>query len=205
MSTAKKPKILIVEDDIALAVLLGEDLSERGFQVKIAYSGHEGLTSIEAERPDLILCDIMMPTISGLDILSQVNRSRAPDSKAVPFIFITALAERENELSARRLGAADYIVKPIDFDILAEIINARLNCARCGPKPAEIVKLSGREAEVLTWSARGKTSLEIAELLQLTKRTIDSHVDSARRKLKVETRVEAAVKAVIAGLIKPYP
>ena len=82
----------------------------------------------------------------------------------MPFIFLTALTDRDNELKGRQLGADDYVTKPIDFDVLATIIAARLaGVARTGlwPKTAD---LNDREVEVLTWVARGKTSVEIAQI-----------------------------------------
>jgi DNA-binding NarL/FixJ family response regulator len=120
----------------------------------------------------------------------------------MPFVFLTALTDRESELKGRRLGADDYVTKPIDFDILATIIAARLaGVARTQIWPKS-VELTDREIETLTWVARGKTSAEIAEILGLTKRTVDFHSDSARLKLGVATRTEAAIKAVTGRLIK---
>ena len=101
------------------------------------------------------------------------------------------------------MGADDYVTKPIDYDVLATIIAARLaGVARTGlwPKAAE---LNDREVEVLTWVARGKTSVEIAQILGLTKRTIDFHIDNARGKLGAATRSEAVIKATTGRLIEP--
>ena len=81
----------------------------------------------------------------------------------MPFVFLTALTDRDNELKGRQLGADDYVTKPIDFDMLAAIITARLaGVARSGLWPKAIA-LNEREVEVLTWAARGKTSAEIAQ------------------------------------------
>jgi DNA-binding CsgD family transcriptional regulator len=77
---------------------------------------------------------------------------------------------------------------------------ARLHRADARPSP---VALNDREVETLTWAARGKTSAEIAVILGLSKRTIDFHLDNARNKLGVATRIEAAVKAAIGQLIAP--
>ena len=101
------------------------------------------------------------------------------------------------------LGPNDYVTKPIDFDVLETIINARLTClARNGvwPKPA---LLHNREIEVLTWIARGKTSAQVGELTGLSRRTVDFHLDNARIKLAAATRSETAVKAAFGRLIEP--
>jgi DNA-binding NarL/FixJ family response regulator len=113
------------------------------------------------------------------------------------------LTDRDNELKGRQLGADDYVTKPIDFDLLDTIIAARLKAvARAGLLPKTIL-LNDREVEVLTWVARGKTSAEIAQILGLTKRTVDFHTDNARTKLDAATRTEAAIKAATGRLIEP--
>ena len=87
--------------------------------------------------------------------------------------------------------------------MLATIITARLaGVARTELWP-KLVALNDREVEVLTWVARGKTSLEIAQILGLTKRTVDFHIDNARAKLSAKTRTEAAIKAATGRLIEP--
>jgi DNA-binding CsgD family transcriptional regulator len=96
-------------------------------------------------------------------------------------VFLTALADRDNELQARRLGADDYVTKAIDFDMLETIINARLAGVARNDVWPKLVTLNYREIEALTWAARGKTSAEIADLHGLSKRTVDFHLDNAKR------------------------
>ena len=121
----------------------------------------------------------------------------------MPFVFLTALTDRDNELKGRQLGADDYVTKPIDFDVLAAIITVRLaGVARAEIWP-KLVQLNDREVEMLTWVARGKTSAEIAQILGLAKRTIDFHLDNARTKLGAATRTQAVVKAATDRLIEP--
>jgi DNA-binding CsgD family transcriptional regulator len=114
------------------------------------------------------------------------------------------LRDRDSELKGRQLGADDYITKPIDFDILHSIIQVRLS--RLAARRASIpdMDLTEREIESLVWSARGKTSGEIATILGLSKRTVDFHIDNARNKLGVATRIEAVVKATASGIIGAY-
>lgn len=194
--------ILCIEDDLETAALISEELVERGFSVNVANDGREGLAAILKQRPNLVLCDVSMPFLSGFDVLEQLTEI-APDFGYMPFVFLTALTDRENELKGRQLGADDYVTKPIDFDLLATIISARLTrVARTEIWP-QAVELSEREVEALTWSARGKTSDEIALILGLSKRTVDFHVDNARAKLGVATRIQAVVKAVAGKLIEP--
>jgi DNA-binding NarL/FixJ family response regulator len=195
-------KILCIDDDRETAALIAEELIDRGYEVGLAHDGREGLATILKTMPDLVLSDISMPAMSGFELLDRLV-SLAPRFSRMPFIFLTALTDRDNELKGRQLGADDYVIKPIDFDMLAAIINARLaGIARNGVWP-QTVRLNDREVEVLTWVARGKTSMEIARILGLTKRTIDFHIDNARDKLGTATRTEAVIKAAAGRLIEP--
>src|SRR5215469_9272381 len=193
-------KILCVEDDRETAALIAEELVDRGFEVSVAHSGQEGLAAILRDRPDLVLCDISMPVMSGFEVLERLTEI-APQFGYIPFVFLTALTDRDSELKGRQLGANDYVTKPIDFDVLTTIIKARLaGVARTQLWPKR-VHLNDREIEVLTWVARGKTSAQIARKLSLAKRTVDFHIDNARIKLGAATRTEAAIKAAAGGLI----
>ncbi|HML06852.1 MAG TPA: response regulator [Xanthobacteraceae bacterium] len=198
-----RKKILCIEDDLETAALIAEELEERGFEVSVAYSGPEGLLAIMDDPPDLILCDVGMPGMTGFDVLERLNEL-APRIGHIPFVFLTALGDRESELKGRRLGSDDYVTKPIDFDRLVLIIYARVagGVARTMALP-EAAPLSRREIYVLSSIARGKTAAEIGRELRLSKRTVDFHMDSAKLKLGATTRVEAILKAVAVGFIKP--
>jgi len=193
--------ILCIDDDQETAGLIAEELVERGFKLTVVHSGKAGLAAILRESPDLVLSDISMPGVSGFDLLERLV-ALAPGHARIPFVFLTALTDRDTELRARRLGADDYVTKPIDFEILVTIIRARL----AGVARREVwhtqVGLNKRETEVLAWAARGKTSVEIAQILDLTKRAVDFHADNARVKLNASTRMHAAVKAASGGLIE---
>jgi DNA-binding response OmpR family regulator len=195
-------KILCIEDDRDTAALIAEELTDRGFEVVIAHEGHEGFISILKGIPDLVLCDVGLPQMSGFEVLERLNELW-PRLEKVPFVFLTALADRDDELRGWQLGADDYVTKPIDFDILESIINARLAGVARNEIWPKLTQLNDREAEILTWAARGKTSAQIAEILGLAKRTIDFHLDNAREKLGARTRTEAVVKAAIGRFIKP--
>jgi len=202
MTGARKKRILCIEDDAETAALIAEELVERGYEVTIAGDGREGFAAILKSMPDLVLSDISMPVMSGFEVLERLT-ALAPRFRNMPFVFLTALSDRDNELRGRQLGADDYVTKPIDFDVLATIITARLaGVARMELWP-KLVDLNDREVEALTWVARGKTSAEIAQILGLSKRTIDFHIDNARSKLGAATRTEAVIKAADGGLIEP--
>ena len=202
MAEARKKRILCIEDDRETAALIAEELVDRGYDVSVAHEGREGLAAILRTMPDLVLSDISMPAMSGFELLESLV-ALAPRFSKMPFVFLTALTDRDNELKGRQLGADDYVTKPIDFEVLATIIAARLaGVARTGLWPKTIA-LNDREVEVLTWAARGKTSAEIAKILDVAKRTVDFHIENARGKLGAATRTEAVLKAATGRLIEP--
>jgi DNA-binding NarL/FixJ family response regulator len=120
----------------------------------------------------------------------------------MPFVFLTALGDLDDKLKGWQLGADDYLTKPVDYDVLAALITARLaRVARSTIWPKQ-VGLREREVETLTWAARGKTFWEIGEILGLSKRTVEFHLENARRKLGVATRTQALIKAAAGHLIE---
>lgn len=201
MSPAPK-KILVIEDDREIAGLVVEELTDRGYEVEVAYDGQEGYAAIFETAPDLVLSDVIMPAMSGFDILERLTAA-APWLRGTPFVFLTGLSDRDIEFKARQLGAVDLVTKPIDFDVLDTIVSARLaGAARIAlrPRPPD---MNDRQLEMLTWTARGKTSLEISKILGLSKKTVDFLLDGARTKLGASTRTEAAIKAALGRLIQP--
>ena len=196
-----RKKVLCIEDNREAADLIVEELADRGFEPIVAYGGHQGFVAILKHRPDLILCDVNMPIMSGFEVLQQLIEV-APQFGHIPFVFLTAMADRENELHGRRLGADDYVTKPIDFDVLYTIINARLASVARNEIWPKLTLLNDREIEMLTWVARGKTSPQIAKITGLAKRTVDFHLDNAREKLGAATRTQAAIKAAVGNLIE---
>jgi DNA-binding response OmpR family regulator len=203
ISTAvgQRRKILCIEDDRDTASLICEELIDRGFAVSAAYNGRDGLAAILKEAPDLVLSDIGMPGMSGFELLRTLT-SMEPRFERMPFVFLTALGDLDNELKGWHLGADDYLTKPVDYDVLAALITARLaRVARSTIWPKQ-VGLREREVETLTWAARGKTFWEIGEILGLSKRTVEFHLENARRKLGVATRTQALIKAATGHLIE---
>jgi DNA-binding response OmpR family regulator len=105
MTTAAK-KILCVDDDRDTAALIQEEFTERGYQVNVAYDGQQALVSILRDPPDIVLCDVAMPVMSGFELLQCVV-GLAPRFSDMPFIFLTGLTSRESQLKGRQLGADD--------------------------------------------------------------------------------------------------
>jgi DNA-binding NarL/FixJ family response regulator len=193
----RRPKILCIEDDPATVELLVEVLEEEGFEPIVAFDGTEGIGKFR-ERPDVIVCDVAMPNLSGFAVLQELRKS-ASQLHNIPFLFITAYGSRESHLQARRMGCAEFMTKPLDFELLVQIVRNRLAQS---PRTEQIdFALTNREIEALTWVARGKSSTDIAVLMNVSERTVNFHVNNVIRKLGVSTRVQAAIRCALLGLI----
>ena len=127
MSTTRL-KILCVEDEMHLRRDIVEELTTAGFDAIEAADGREALDLLEHDRPDLILCDISMPELGGYGLLDAVKHDR-PDLADIPFIFLTAFDQRDQIIDGKRAGADDYLVKPVDYDLMLATIEARLRQA----------------------------------------------------------------------------
>jgi DNA-binding NarL/FixJ family response regulator len=198
---------MTTEDDQVTAALIAGELVDRGFAVGVAHDGHEGLAAVLRQTPDLVLCDISMPFMSGFTVIERLTKI-VPGFGYMPFVFLTTRTDRKKKLKARGLGTDDDVTKLVDFDALIAIINARRARAVNERAPRDVtrvkpVKLNERELETLTWAARGKTSAQIAQILSLTRRTVDCYIGNARRKLGAATRTQAAIKAKNGRLIEP--
>jgi len=108
MEAAKK-KILLVEDDASLAAVYRARLELEGFDIKEVHNGEDALSAAVSYRPDLILLDVMMPKISGFDVLDILRNT--PDTMNVRVIMLTALSQPKDKERAEKLGADDYLVK----------------------------------------------------------------------------------------------
>ncbi|MBA4501830.1 response regulator [Marinobacterium marinum] len=117
--------ILCADDEESLLTDICDELREAGYNVLGATDGNTLMEQVSSVTPNLILCDINMPGLNGYDVLDTIREQR-PDLADIPFIFLTALSNPDEIVTGKRLGADDYLVKPIDFDLLLATIDARL-------------------------------------------------------------------------------
>ncbi|MFT3870175.1 MAG: response regulator [Nibricoccus sp.] len=108
------PKILVVDDQPVNVQLLKRKLEREGIQVAAAYTGGEALEVVVKEKPDLILLDVMMPDMDGMEVCQRLQETE--ETRSIPVIFITARSSKESKLEGLAVGAVDYITKPIDLD-----------------------------------------------------------------------------------------
>lgn len=117
--------ILLIEDNADIRENTAEILELAGYRVLTAENGKQGIEKALSDRPDLIICDIMMPVLDGYGVLHIVNSN--PDLNGIPFIFLTAKSERVDLRKGMELGADDYLTKPFDDTELLSAVEGRLN------------------------------------------------------------------------------
>jgi DNA-binding NarL/FixJ family response regulator len=197
--------ILVIEDQPDMRTNIATILSLEGYEVLTAEHGKEGLATAKEDKPDLILCDVMMPELDGYGVLEGLREDRTV--AGTPFIFLTAKGEKRDVRAGMNLGADDYLTKPVAASDLLAAIAARLNRERVRPQggfhpdfssadPLLSFGLTPREAEVLLWVAQGKSNAEISVILGAAEATIKKHLQSIFEKLGVDNRNAAAMQAI---------
>lgn len=205
---SKKDCILIVEDDQEACNMLMEYLAFEGFNVDAAHSGHEGLDYLKHNTPDIILLDIMMPQMSGIEVLKRIRRS-----SDIPILMLTAKHDDTAKVLGLELGADDYLTKPYNPSELSARIKAILRRTKVTNREQEIVQICNftlvknqREARIndtpidltlteynlLEFFTKNMDQVLSKELLfekvigrefELYDRTLDMHISNLRKKL----------------------
>lgn len=116
--------ILIIEDDVSVRTLLEKSLSARGFRCTAAKDGLDGLTTLETQRPDLIIVDIMMPRLDGMTFVKAIKGNE--QTKPIPVIFLTARNDPKTMIDGINVGARFYITKPFQLDELVSKVEKAL-------------------------------------------------------------------------------
>lgn len=126
--------ILVVDDDPMIAEILCAHYSALGFSVEAVSNGQSGLQAMELRLPDLVLCDRMMPVLSGADLLQAV-RNRGDAWRAVIFVFLTSMTDRRDRYAMMPLHPDGYLHKPIDFELADQILAEILKDRQARPSP----------------------------------------------------------------------
>jgi DNA-binding response OmpR family regulator len=116
-------KILVIEDNPLEVKIYTRYLSKHGYQVFSAMNGTTGIQAAKEVKPDVIICDKMMPFMDGFEVIKALRND--PVTAMTPFIFCSAVADRDNMKIGMNLGADDYICKPFDFDDVVNSIEAQ--------------------------------------------------------------------------------
>lgn len=208
-----RPKILVIEDERALVEPLTYNLEREGFDVTVAYDGQDGLRQAQLKLPDLVVLDLMLPVMPGLEVCRELRTGAR--TRDIPIVMVTAKAEESDQLVGFAMGADDYVTKPYSIKVLIERVKKELRKRQAQEEPSAgtVVESQGvtidrhshralyrgeelpltptefRLLEVLLrQTGRAFTRYElmdaaIGEDAVVLERTIDVHVKSLRKKL----------------------
>lgn len=154
------PNILVVDDQPINVQLLKRKLEREGIRVTTAYNGIEALKSVATEKPDLILLDVMMPDMDGIEVCQRLQANE--ETRSIPVIFITARTSKEGKLEGLGVGAVDYITKPIDLDETVARVQTQLRFVQIN---REMVDLQRRLVEARRAATIGAVTQGIAHNL----------------------------------------
>jgi DNA-binding response OmpR family regulator len=205
-----KAKILIVEDDLSLTEILTYNFQRDGYEVIVARDGTEGLRKAQMLHPDLIILDLMLPGLDGLEVCRQLRSSKT--TSAIPILMSTAKSEETDQVIGFALGADDYVTKPFSVKVLLERVKAlvrRANSQDVDSETLELgnIRLDKRSHEVtlndeplaltptefrllealMRQPGRAFTRYDLMESAMsdsiVLDRTVDVHIKSLRRKM----------------------
>ncbi len=210
-------RVLLIDDHALFREGLSGLLARRGIEVIAAVGDwREGLRLACESAPDIILLDLRMPGVDGLDMLDTLREHAV----TAPIVMVTTSQDEQDLVAALRRGAHGYLLKDIEPDelvtalqqvlkgetvvarqltgTLARVVGSAQNIA----PPTPLSELTPREREILKHLAEGRSNKAIARALSITDGTVKLHVKSILRKLRVSSRVEAAVMAVAQGVTR---
>jgi two-component system sensor histidine kinase/response regulator len=145
------PKILVVDDQPINVQLLKRKLEREGMTIATAYSGQEALNLVAADKPDLILLDVMMPEMDGIEVCQRLQADI--ETKSIPIIFITARTSKEGKIEGLGVGAVDYITKPIDLDETLARVQTQLRFVQINRELVDLQRRLGDARRVATIGA----------------------------------------------------
>jgi nitrogen regulation protein NR(I) len=128
------PRILLIEDDPGIVTGLKKELQSEGYEVAVAMRGDEGLNRAKADACDVVLTDLKMPGLSGLELIEQLHAAKPK----LPIIMMTAFGTTETAIEATKLGAYDYLLKPFDMAELLDLVAKAVACNRLMSEPIEM-------------------------------------------------------------------
>jgi two-component system phosphate regulon response regulator PhoB len=206
-----KPRILLIEDERGLTDVLSYNLNREGYETLVAHDGAEGLRKAQMQLPDLVILDIMLPGIDGLEVCRQLRAGK--QTAKIPILMLTAKSEEMDQVVGFTVGADDYVTKPFSVKVLLERVRALKRRTDSVPEPGDVleqmgvtidkikhrVMVRGEELDLtptefrlleclLRQPGRAFTRTQlmdfaIEEGALVLERTIDVHIKSLRRKL----------------------
>jgi DNA-binding NarL/FixJ family response regulator len=204
-------KLLLIDDDPNLILLVKDYLEFQGFEVLTAENGREALELLQEEQPDLIVCDVMMPEMDGYAFVEEIRKD--PSQSWIPVIFLSAKGQSADRVKGLNTGADVYMVKPFEPEELvaqvesslkqaSRLMQHRTKTTKAASKiqvPSS-VELTPTEMRVVQLLAQGLGNRQIAEGMNVSQRTIESHVSNMLGKTGLHNRTELARWAIETNL-----
>lgn len=166
------PLILVVDDQPINVQLLRRKLEREGLRVATAHNGMEAISQVGREKPDLILLDVMMPDLDGIEVCNRLQASE--ETRGIPVIFITARSTKDNKIEGLGVGAVDYITKPIDLDETLARVQTQLRFAAIN---RQVIELTRRLEEARKAATIGAITQGIAHNLNNILGVVIGYVD----------------------------
>jgi DNA-binding response OmpR family regulator/anti-sigma regulatory factor (Ser/Thr protein kinase) len=193
------PTILIVDDQPINVQLLRRKLEREGLQVVPAYSGLEALELINKAKPDLILLDVMMPDMDGIEVCRRLQAEA--DTRSIPVIFVTARTSKEGKIEGLSVGAVDYITKPIDLDETLARVQTQLRFLAVN---RDMISLQRRLVDARRAATIGAVTQGIAHNLNNLLGVVIGHLDLIKvyyekpdQVLKNAGQIESAISRIV--------
>lgn len=203
-------QLLLIDDDPNLILLVQDYLEFQGYEVITADNGQDALEILQDHVPDLIICDIMMPDIDGYEVVERIRQDNR--ISWIPVIFLSAKGQTSDRVKGLNTGADVYLVKPFEPEELVAQVESSLNQANRFMKQAggvtptyeetekiqvpAGVTLTRTETKVVQLVAQGLANREIADNLNVSQRTVESHVSNMLNKTRLHNRTELARWAI---------
>lgn len=199
----RSPKVLIVDADSNLRGIIRDLLAGYGISPIEAPDGFNAIHAFECESPDAVLLSLKMPFMDGMETMRRLKKIDA----RVPVIILTGYGNIPVAVRAMKFGAYDFITKPPDFERLISVLENAFSDQRPQDKPTETSPkaraeiLTGRENEILYWTAKGWNTKDIAEQLAISSRTVEVHRYNLMRKLGLRNKAELIRYAISNGIV----
>lgn len=196
--------LLLIDDDPNLILLVKDYLEFRGYNVDTAENGREALEILDNNNvPDMIICDVMMPEMDGYSLVKHIRGEAA--TNRIPVLFLSAKGQSQDRVKGLNEGADVYMVKPFEPEELVAQVESSLNQIKRweqgrpksldGAPTIQVphnVELTPTELKVVNLVAKGMANREIAKQLNVSQRTIESHVSNMLNKTSLNNRTELA-------------
>ncbi|MDJ1174451.1 response regulator transcription factor [Roseofilum capinflatum] len=202
--TTDQKQLLLIDDDPNLILLVQDYLEFRGYEVTTAENGQKALDILQQQTPDMIICDVMMPEMDGYEFVQKVRENE--QTAWIPVLFLSAKGQSQDRVKGLSKGADVYMVKPFEpEELVAQVESSLKQASRMMhypykgnnsevnfPKVPEDVTLTPTERKVVQKVAQGSSNREIAEILNVSQRTVESHVSNMLGKTNLHNRTELA-------------